>query len=771
VEAGGGMKQIIYQDVLYYKFAESFSRSYKTEAKIFPTELRLELANHTVCRLLERLGQASVIILPYFASSQSDIWIITGTNRRELDRTLSRLSYFIIPTYAEYADNNHAPKLKEFRPEDNELQQLGALLYPTGYYSWRSPVAHRQQILQRLKLWLDLEDSRPSLHIDQKPSYFELQRRFNSALAATSWQDAAQVLDAIQRLNTTTADNLAFLEIQLLAQQQRWSEIWQRADFEDVALLRVPRSVRAALLTAFHQVELLALEQTGNWEALLAKFGENQSRLGSLLVSRYGISQSSVVRVFGYQVFREENSAGLAELTKLPNDSETQVILLELGKLLGLPTAPTVSTLAEARTALNECNFDRAIELAEHLPASPDKAFLLVQIAHQLGDSVRAENAWLEFNSLEEAEQAVLHSKYPQLKANLAYLETLTQNVINQGQVAVIAAPQTQNIQDWLDWFAHFKTSPHDPALFVSLEMLNQTTDERYWTAEKIVTVNQLLFDFIGDANSNATVKTATRYLTEFFLKDLLFPHPEPYFNDLYDTLYLLLLETPDKNTLNGRMILRLAEAKLRQNPAKAIEVFDELKRWNERLLPVFEEWVLEVFELLAEYGLEPTLLTGWYRQWADYILNLPTRRERLNLQVWLSFGQWTQVGADILTRLQASLADQEDAAEDPLANLPAGYRIGIFTFRQAAAERVKGLLLARKSDLDIRVCLEKDLNEPAKAIAQNSDMVVIVTTCISHALTYGIRPFLTSEPVFPQSDGSTSIVRAIEERIRQKLN
>jgi hypothetical protein len=43
--------------------------------------------------------------------------------------------------------------------------------------------------------------------------------------------------------------------------------------------------------------------------------------------------------------------------------------------------------------------------------------------------------------------------------------------------------------------------------------------------------------------------------------------------------------------------------------------------------------------------------------------------------------------------------------------------------------------------------------------------MVVVVTTCITHALTYGIGPYLR-EPVYPQSSGSTSILRAIEGRL-----
>ncbi len=47
--------------------------------------------------------------------------------------------------------------------------------------------------------------------------------------------------------------------------------------------------------------------------------------------------------------------------------------------------------------------------------------------------------------------------------------------------------------------------------------------------------------------------------------------------------------------------------------------------------------------------------------------------------------------------------------------------------------------------------------------------MVVIVTGCVKHALTYGIGPYLR-DPIYPASVGSTSILRAIEDRARAIL-
>lgn len=109
-----------------------------------------------------------------------------------------------------------------------------------------------------------------------------------------------------------------------------------------------------------------------------------------------------------------------------------------------------------------------------------------------------------------------------------------------------------------------------------------------------------------------------------------------------------------------------------------------------------------------------------------------------------------------------------EKDIDNPVANLPDGFRISIFSLRVSSTARAKQLLLERNKNLDIRISLEKDLNAQAKALAQNSDLVVITTTCISHALTYSIGPYLKKEPVYPLSSGSTSIIRAVEEHLRK---
>jgi hypothetical protein len=135
---------------------------------------------------------------------------------------------------------------------------------------------------------------------------------------------------------------------------------------------------------------------------------------------------------------------------------------------------------------------------------------------------------------------------------------------------------------------------------------------------------------------------------------------------------------------------------------------------------------------------------------------------------LWLAFGEWIRPGEDLLVQLRQSLAGaQAEAAPERWPVLPAGYRITIFTLRPSSAERAKSLLLKRQSDLDIRICAEKDMNPQVEALARHTDLPVIVTTAITHALTYGVNPLLKVKPVYPVSSGASSILQAVEERLR----
>lgn len=717
------------------------------------------------------------MVFPYVGRG-SHAWIITGQTRRELDLTLAQVSRFVVPTYAEFATSNRLPQLKPFKKDGNRLQQLGAELYPAGYYSWRSPVKHFDIILRRLQMWMSLEEECPSFQVEQHPTYRSLHDIFDAALAAGNWQEAQQCLQEMQQLHLITADNVAFLQVQLLAQQQRWSDIWRRPDFTNVARMRMPRAVRAALLTAFHSSVLLPLEQQERWEAALDAFKQSRSALGLLLTGRFGLTQASVVQVYAYQAAVDKDRDSLAQLCGISAAKEVEVCIEQLQQLVGISqampdisliddTATGTSFLRQARLALTDLDYDTAIRFAREVTPLTERAVLLMHIAFHSSDVPVAEEALLSYWELLTEEQSRLEKQYGFLHLYLKYLLEITQ--YRSPDPLLLTVPSSPLIKDWLEWFDLAEADPDNSELMASLDRLAVSTDNRYWDQEKVKILSDKLLSFIVEPRFSPHVytKTVIQKLVDFFLQDADFPRGEDAYSNLYETLYMGLLEKQEANRTSGFALLRLAEALLQRSPKQRDRLCENFIDWCKTPIPALENWALEVFDLLAEYGLAPGLLVTWYREWVSHLLHLPSSRERANLETWLIFGQWIQPGPDLLNRLkQALTVVTEKDSDNPVANLPDGYRISIFSLRESSTVRAKQLLLERNKNLDIRICLEKDLNTQAKALAQNSDLVVLVTTCISHALTYGIGPYLKKDPVYPQSNGSTSLVRAVEEYI-----
>ncbi len=773
--------RISYKKRAHYDFALQFlptSNTTDLHIKRDDEHLTLEISDETLGRLLARIGdEQHAVMLP---DQKRKRWLITAPTGRQLEQALTRLRHFLVPTYASFSADN-IPKLQGFGKNNHPLQLSGARIYPAGYYVLESLPKYATSILQRLDLWMRLEDDCPPLRsAPQHVTYGELYERFKSALASAQWDEAEQTRHTIQRLNLTTAENLLFLEIEQLAQQKRWSEIGKREDFSIIARMQMPRAVRGALLIAFHQTDLLPLEQEKQWQAALEVFQQQRPTLGLLLTGRLGLTQGPVVQVYAYEAAFERDRTALQELITANGEQETLECIKQLLHLLGPEEKkePVVRPLLSlVRDALDTGDYDSAIRFAEEVEDQGLKAVLLMQIAFHTCDALKAEYALLLFWELTEDEQSRLKERFPFVRMLLEPLQNLVDTSAAE-QVEINDTPQQIiEVQNWLEWFALAKMQPDNPELAKSLNRLATISDDRFWTQENILLLNEQLFSMVvqSDMIKHPYVRDALRKIVQFFLSDETFPRSDFVYVQLYEYLYVALLEKRAEEELQstGFMLLRLADALLHHSPGKRNAIFQNLVDWCGSPMLKLEDWALDAFELLIDYGMEPGLLSQWYRLWVSEILRLQTHHLRTNLEGWLAYGKRIQAGLDLINALQKALAGAAEVAEkemsDPIKLLPAGYRIGIYSLQESAASRARTLLLERNPELNIRLCTDEVLSDSARAIAQNSQLVVLVTTAMKHAISYGIGPLLNSEKVvYPQSSGSTSIVRAIEAHLRQ---
>jgi hypothetical protein len=570
--------------------------------------------------------------------------------------------------------------------------------------------------------------------------------RFNSALAAGNWDSAAGCLGDMHRLHLSTAENLAYLKVHLLASQQQWAELWNDANYAMIAQLHPPRAVRVALLTAFHNARLLAPESMRDINEVLLRFKEDQPRLGVLLEGRFGIADSPIVRVFGYHHALTNNIAGLNELLALEAlDNETRTCLEELHRHIApvLPTPVPVSW----RQAIREQDFDTALSAATSLEQPEDRSFALLEIAALSRDRATAIEALAIWDSLADDQRKRLEVTESAVHVYLTFLRA--------------EFPEQERTLTWDEWFELLLTAPDDVRLGPALDTLRVSAADATWSITQVERLEQHLLGLLDAPLTAGRVlaRSAVATLMDSFLGDPRFPRDE--FADLYEVFYVQLLEqtpSPDR----ALKLLRLAEGRLRHDSRTNEATLSNLRQWLGTPAPALERRVLDTFELLTEYGITREALADWYLEWISYLLDAPVTWDRLQMEAWLDFGQWLNVSETLLGRVRQRIDAEEKPAQDPLKRLPDGYRLAIFTLQSSAAERARSLLLARHPRLDIRLCHETEMNAQVRSLAQGVDAAVIVTTCLSHAIFYGIRPLLRSEPIYPESRGSTSIVRAV---------
>ncbi|HVB25459.1 MAG TPA: protein DpdD [Ktedonobacteraceae bacterium] len=773
--------QVTFTNQGRYDFAQEFLRLFavhSSNTEKHPEQLMIEVKDTVFGKLLQRIEEQQSIILPDLTGKTSR-WLIAGSDLQQLETTFTRVQHFLVPTYAQLAEN-----LRSFDSKsDYRLQYLGASLFPVGYYVLTSRKEDVATILKKLDVWMRLEKERPHIEPESHYTYGTLYQRFKLALASGQWQEAEDARRKIQALNLTSTDNVLFLEIEYLAQQQRWSELGKREDFALLARMRITRAVRGALLTAFHQTYLLPLQQQGKWAKALDEFRVRLPMLGLLLTGRLGLTQSAVVQMYAYQAAFERDRAALTALMQVNKEQETIECIAQLLLLLGPeirtvviePSLVTRSPLALARESLNDGDYDTATRYALEMQDVGEQTALLMQIAFQTCDASLAAQSLLAYWELSGTEQQQLRHRFRVLNVIIEPLQTLVDATNPKEQPIVQELLEAEHlIENWLAWFDRAKTQPDDPALTTSLERLDIVIDNRFWTVDNVVQLNESLLAVImsDTCMRYSWVKNALRKLVAFFLTDEEFPRQEPVYIQLYETLYTGLLESKAsaEPLSTGFILLRLADALLRQTPGRCNELYRHLEEWCPMPLPVLKNWIFEAFELFTEYGLAPGVLAPWYRVWVSSLLDRPGNHDPLDLEAWLVFAKWIQPGSDLIYRLKEALENtKEQVVENPLTNLPEGYEIGIFCLRESTARHAKELLLLHNSKLDIRLCSSEVLTEQARTLAMKADMVVLVTTCLTHALSYGIGPYLKKSPVYPQSSGSTNIVRAIVEHIVQK--
>jgi hypothetical protein len=424
------MPRVMFQDRKRYEFAcallahddNSLVRAKDAQDRA------IEFAAPDLARLFSQLNDrpTALLLFPY-PQDPFDDWLITGADRQVLLTARTRLARFLGPSYGVFRGTTGFEP-RPFDPEEGTLHRLGSYLYPAGYYRWRSSQRERAVVLERIELWLNLEDQLPELKRTATKSYLALHADFEKALAVHQWSRARENLQEIRQYRLATADNLTFLKLRLMAAQELWEDIWTDADFPLWAQLPMPRSVRTVLLTAFHFVVLHGLEERQEWKQALETFRRHRPRLGLLLSGPFQWEEFPVKRVVAYQATCDADRRRLAMLEELDPATQSLVEALSEHDPSVLRVQPEEDPLNRALSALYLRDYATAEEAINAIDNKVDRTLLLIELAFHSADKSVRERAWQEYQgalTFEEQEELRGHDRF--VERYLSDLQTSVQ--------------------------------------------------------------------------------------------------------------------------------------------------------------------------------------------------------------------------------------------------------------------------------------------------------------------------------------------------------
>ncbi|WP_149847122.1 hypothetical protein [Paenibacillus sp. 37] len=310
---------------------------------------------------------------------------------------------------------------------------------------------------------------------------------------------------------------------------------------------------------------------------------------------------------------------------------------------------------------------------------------------------------------------------------------------------------------NWYEWF-NVMMEKQIPANILLSCMPD--LDSMEWSPSQIETIFDYFTELYVEEQTQIS-ETLVPRLVDDTLKAPSFPRRE--MEKIYEILLILMdlsLSRSEENTLQFN---RLVDGLLYLRPGSADQHWNAIEGWFDVTpFAALADLLLDAMDLFVDSPLVNEKMSELWNTWCQTLLQHILHGKMTRIREWYRIGKWVNGYYDTLLELKTALNIGFEQ-EDPLSKLNKQV-ITIFTLLEKPAKRASEYLTSRNPSLKIRLCLDDRLTDRAKEFARNSDISVVVTTHMSHALTYGIGEHLTSSPVYARSSGESAIIDAIEQ-------
>ncbi|MBN9653280.1 hypothetical protein J0K78_03300 [Halobacillus sp. GSS1] len=719
-----------------------------------------------ILKLVERANQGKPTLLPFYRGKKVN-WLILANNEQKLLRTIGEINHLLLPYFSKQSTDS-----KQYFDPESALGKYGSQLYPDGYYMLESSATQQETIFERLGMWLHLDEQRPLIAYEElEVNAFRLRSKFKQAISLKKWDEAYQILIELQKGHFLTDENIKFLSIQLYSSQSKWGKIWDSNDFELLAgLSKIPRRVHSALLHAFYQRVLVDTDIIKDFEQTYTVFKQTRQRLGGLLRSQLGLDEEYLLRVFAYEAAFTNQLEKLERYQQKAEDELTKKLIDFLIKKVNGSEQPQQPE--EDKPLIEKAMENYQVEQYEDAyitlldcETTPEKVALLAGIATMLELDDISAYAYAQFEQLKKQDQELLCNQHA-TKGNMMYVL-----LWKKGTSASSAEQEQVQRLSWGQWFKFLLSEDADvDVLEQQLHQLDEQSDSFLFTLKTLEDLSNCIMELAVEQFSHhqkLLLNTAIPMFVSHLMLDKQFPNYKAI--TVYEYTIELLLIHAKKNSDNTSFILNLMEAVLTLDLEYADKFWNNTKEWF-NISPVerLSQKLLETIELFKDFGISNHELLPLWSNWATGLMERFVDEKTTVIQSWVKIGK--EIGGDtyLIKSIEDSIMNTEYV--DPISTLD-NETITIYSLREKAAVRAVDRIKKRNKNIKVRICTDSKLTNEAKSYARNSDLVIIVTTCLSHALFYGISPFIKDNPIYPRSAGETAIVEALESYLENRYD
>lgn len=536
----------------------------------------------------------------------------------------------------------------------------------------------------------------------------------------TSWllsdfEDALNVGDRItaERLIERLRDecrldvlNLRFLKVQLLASLGCWTELRALSFFSDLCLARKPGAIAANLAEAIFQTELSSAFVSADVETCRQAY----EKIRSLAAPLIRIPPPAALRAGGRRLYA---FAALATDNPDPN-------------------------LIKAVTAGPDVGW-----IASHLRRAP------ADILEPLVPDPEAD--YVEIRRALERLAELPPTQRTQLLESEPLRSLFTGGTVVEPKLVPLG---------WRDWLTHIT----DPQYTMAFEVARKGALE--WSVEEVsdpvsaAALADALADAIGHEVSRARLAQALPLIVSWLQRDAAFPRPS--MRQVYETVLALfaLGEARDRGIMASTLVVGEALLSI-GNPTT------DYQKLLHSLGTLFGEGIgtgsvyllLELIEATLRHPCpDPSARESFWLTAIAVLEPLRLRLEPAQIESLAILGE-------LLGLSEPPFPKPATTAPDRLGPKLANLRIGIYTLTESAARQAASVLSRLAPGVTVQTSSEHVGSAPLKALAENSDLLVITSLSATHAATDFIRAHRpTDKPIcWAAGRGFTSIVRAVE--------